>query len=389
MIVGKEDWVGGRPADLFWFDFESKEETLFWSGGINANLIADSHLLYQSGTDNDPFMLQPFDVEKHVMLGSPVEVIPKINREYVRAFNSGDVLVAESVLCSEVSFQAFSEDGSSKFPEMVLPPGCFGGWSTSNDGSRVSINESPIPSESDLFVAELSTGSTRRLRTSTFDKDPIFSPEGDYLYLSTTHSGGDRNIYRRRADGLGEDELIINNGIVPAVSNDGVLMTYGRDVESEVELRIRNLQTNEDRMVDSSGVGFIPARFSPDSKFLVYRAAGGGQIKLMDIDSETKTITPLREFPQFSADSGSLYTLESGEVMSVSVSYANGAFQFGEKERLTQFEAGDWWDFRVASEGSLVVIRKESFHAGRDHTVIEWWQNFDTQLERISPTPDN
>jgi len=66
---------------------------------------------------------------------------------------------------------------------------------------------------SDIYVYDLQRGARRRLTHKGFNIDPLWSADGRHLvFRSARGDGGGQDIYRVRADGSGEAELLLDQG---------------------------------------------------------------------------------------------------------------------------------------------------------------------------------
>jgi imidazolonepropionase-like amidohydrolase/Tol biopolymer transport system component len=139
------------------------------------------------------------------------------------------------------------------------------------------------------------------------------SPEGDVMYVST-HSGGytGENLgsyqvvaFDRRTGEETTLTALAGGGLRPVASPDGRWLVYGTRVGTRTALRIRNLDTHEDRWLvgetqrdDQEGYApndiFPGYAFTPDSRSVVFHA--GGKIQRVDVDTREVAVIP------FSAD---------------------------------------------------------------------------------------
>lgn len=113
---------------------------------------------------------------------------------------------------------------------------------------------------------------------------------------------------------------------------------------------------------------------------------------MVDVETGVRVTAVIRDdsdlHPQWAPDSRHIYGSQSKDMLySLPISFSGGSFSFGQRENLTHIDISDWEDFRVVEEdGSFVVLKDVDPWEGRDYSIFEWWQNFDTQLERISPS---
>lgn len=89
----------------------------------------------------------------------------------------------------------------------------YGNVSVSHDGTRIAVIRVDLEAEThDLWVLDLTSGSTTRLTVSTKDAEqrtqlPVWSPDGRKVaYVGLR--GGFWGLYRIASDGTGEEELL-------------------------------------------------------------------------------------------------------------------------------------------------------------------------------------
>lgn len=139
----------------------------------------------------------------------------------------------------------------------------------------------------------------------------VASPDGRYLYYATKSGYFSDNVkfplwqIARRDLHTGEEDILTDNqgsAIRPVLSADGKLLAYGTRRDNGTALRIRNLETGEDRGLKfpiqrddqesyfSSGDLLPGYAFSPDAKQLIL--SYGGRIHTIDVSTGKDTILP-------------------------------------------------------------------------------------------------
>ncbi|MGA2097755.1 MAG: amidohydrolase family protein [Candidatus Acidiferrum sp.] len=138
----------------------------------------------------------------------------------------------------------------------------------------------------------------------------VASPDGKYLYYATKLGSLNYNaqfpmwhIARRDRKTGDEDEIIAQpeSAFRPAVSPDGKLIVYVTRYETESGLRVRNLETGEDRWVkypvtrdDQESLFtrdvFPGYAFLPNGKEIVYNQ--DGKIRRLNIDTGAESLIP-------------------------------------------------------------------------------------------------
>jgi Tol biopolymer transport system component len=188
-------------------------------------------------------------------------------------------------------------DRQGQVVQKVGEPGLYSQPAFSPDGTRLLVMKNDLQSgQADLWTIDLATAKLTRLTNDTLPKiNPLWSPDGKYVYYSSFHDPY-VPILRRPSDGSGSEELVfrytLGAGVFPTdISSDGkflicdagglllaVALTGDPASRKEIE-SLRDEFTN--------GVG----RLSPDSRFIAYRSDEAqperGEIYVRPFDAST------------------------------------------------------------------------------------------------------
>ena len=182
--------------------------------------------------------------------------------------------------------------------QKVGEPGLYGQPSFSPDARRLLVTKNDLQTgQADLWTIELANGKTTRLTNDTLPKaQPLWSPDGKYIYYSSFRNG-DWPIFRRSADGSGGEELVFRYtpgaGVgVTDISSDGkflvcdsggvilVVPLTGSDPASRKEVEYLREEFTD-------GVG----RLSPDGKLMAFRSDEAqperGEVYIRPFDAST------------------------------------------------------------------------------------------------------
>jgi len=162
--------------------------------------------------------------------------------------------------------------------QKVGDPGLYSGPSFSPDGARLLITKNDRQTaQSDLWTIELASGKQTRLTNDTFPKvNPLWSPDGKYIYYSSFRNG-DFPVYRKLSDGTGTEELVFRytpgafvglsdlsaDGKFLICDSGGIILAVPLTGDAASRKEIEFL-----REEFTDGVG----RLSPDGKFMAFRS---------------------------------------------------------------------------------------------------------------------
>ena len=167
----------------------------------------------------------------------------------------------------------------------------------SPDGSRVAVVKGDLPNESsDLFVLDISKGTSTRLTTSgrrDFVQSPVWSPDSSRIAYVAMRKGQE-GIYVRPANGQGAEELVYRNpGAFLNLSDwspDGRTLTFAFSDMKGGTLYTLPLDGGPDRKaieIFKTDLQVFGPRFSPDGRFLSYTVidkASRGEIFVRSAD---------------------------------------------------------------------------------------------------------
>ena len=167
----------------------------------------------------------------------------------------------------------------------------------SPDGTRllVSKNDRQI-AQADLWTIELATGKATRLTNDSFPKvNPLWSPDGKYIYYSSFRNG-DFPVYRRPSDGSGNEEFLYRYtpgaflGVTDVSSDEKLMVVDAGGLILSVSLTgdpasRKEIETLREEFTDDLG------RLSPDGRFMAFRSdeaqAERGEIYVRPFDVST------------------------------------------------------------------------------------------------------
>ena len=269
-------------------------------------------------------------------------------------------------------------DRAGKVLEQVGQPVEAGsGYRLSPDGSRVAYSVGRPAS--DIWVMGLGNGISARI-TFHGGSFPRWSPDGRYLYYGGYRGVNAGGIWRKSADGSGEEELLWNGaaGIVQSVSPDGKQLLFGfNDVlmlplggEKKVEPYVQT------KFIEKGGM------FSPDGRWVAYSSNESGRLEVYvqgfpERRGKWLMTADGGELPSWRADGKELYWrgLDGRTVMAAAVELQAGSAKAGRGEVLFREAVGLNTPPQPSRDGKrfLEAIPDGGSAAGLPMVVVQNW----------------
>ena len=276
------------------------------------------HLLF---IHDGNLMAQPFRLDTLQVHGEPVIVaanVPLYSAEFLgtgrgqfAASRDGVVVYLSQPNLVMPRLTWFDRQG--KELGTVGEPALYFGPRISPDGSRVAVSRlDPRTRFGDIYVID-EAGSSQRL---TFDPaneiQPVWMPSGDAVIFGS-HRNGKSQLYRKRADGTGGEELLYESvySLAPDdVSLDGkfVLFRESHPV-NENDLWVLPLDDSRKPRPLVVGEADVPrARFSPDGRLVTYMSSGRQYaLSFPDLSSQWQVSTVPGNVPQWRRDGKEIF----------------------------------------------------------------------------------
>ena len=169
-----------------------------------------------------------------------------------------------------------------------------GAWSP--DGRAIAFNSDRL-GEMNIWLHDVATGADRRLTSGPGgDYQPEWSPDGRSLVFFSARAGnidvwsvtvGDGRLVR-----LTDAPAMETN---PFYSPDGRSIAFMSDRLGRTEVWMMNADGSGQRRVGSTGAGGHFIRWTRDGRSVVYRAESGTQTRIVRVDVEQGTVTPMPE----------------------------------------------------------------------------------------------
>ncbi|HEY1657521.1 MAG TPA: protein kinase [Candidatus Sulfotelmatobacter sp.] len=376
---------------LYYASLDGKENRELFRSQSNA-VYADGFLLFARA---DQLMAQPFDPAKGVLSGEARTLTRKVMND--SSTWHMDASAADNGLL------IYGSGGASDWQLIWMDRG---GKQTGIVADKLANLQSAVISpqgdriamgvdigENDIWVLDLARGVRTRLTFGPIaNAYPVWSPDGQWIAYSSVRNGLP-NIFRKRSDGSGAEELLLAGspgGALDALrpsswSRDGKDLFYTKVVDApKAEVWVLPIDgARKPRLVLARGA---TAQISPDGHWLAYasiesgtpevyvEAYGGGQGKWQ--------VSNGGQQPQWSRDGKQLYYMDlTFDVLSVPVREVNGALQFGAAQQLigtTNWSAPEAF-FDVYPDGKKFLLNRITQQVAESVTVVT---NFPSELKR-------
>jgi Tol biopolymer transport system component len=280
-------------------------------------------------------------------------------------------------------------DSAGRVQTVVGPPTVYRGNprpDLSPDGRTLAFGRHDPAGRSDIWTLDLERDVASPLTNARGDDDaPIYSPDGQWIAFASTRNGS-RDLYRRRADGSGSDELLLassENKVPTGFSPDGSLLLFHQTVTTTgADIWILPL-TGERKpialKVTSELEGY--ATFSPNGKWIAYCSGGTSEGDQVYIEPYPLTGSRIRlspavgSSPQWSADGREVfYGTTGGEIMRVPLTFNGHTVQPGVAERMMKAPSlfGHGSFVRDRASRMLTITTSPTTNSAPVAVIVNW-----------------
>ena len=366
------------------------------AGGSTAVIgPSDSQAVYSSGhllfTRSGALLALPFDVQTLTAKGEPF----RVGEDFL------GVLVAtrrSSLTASRNGIIAFAarDDRPSQLTWVnrkgtpvgtVGKPGSWANFNLSPTEDRLAVSQRTLSSRtSDIWIIDLQNGAELRLTTDpAAEYDPVFSPDGRWVVFNS-HRLGTFDLYRRRADGSGADELLLRlpGGLTTPVwfpNEDRILVTANLNLGNADLLTLPFAAGAKETVFLATPVTEAQPAFSPDGKWLAYEShvSARREIVLRAVaagGSPTAVSLAGGQAPRWRADGGEIYFIApGGMMMAARIGFDAGVPRVDKPEELfrTNITLADGHPYVVTKDGRFLLSIREGGSVATGVWVISNW----------------
>ena len=321
-------------AQIAVLDLETGIVEVLVPGGHAPHYVSSGHLVYAAG---NTVLAVGFDRERLVVTTNPVPVLDNVA---AKASGAASLSVSETgtlvyttatSIGSRPTLVSIDRDGRAT-PVTGAEADAYRQVRVSPDGRHLAFGLQRNTEGADIRTVDLERGNSNRVTTTPAAEDhsPEWTEDGTHLVFESNRNGVPE-LFRRRADGTGAAELLLNRGddltgLTPSWSNAGTTVLFSEVRGTDVDIGRLDLETgNADILIDDD---FQTAQgtLSPDERWLAYRSNLSGQneiyvVRYPTLDGRRPVSTGGGGNPVWSRDGAELFymSLDGARVLSVPI----------------------------------------------------------------------
>jgi eukaryotic-like serine/threonine-protein kinase len=265
----------------------SEPRKLLLQAGVNAQYALGHLIFMRDGT----LVAQPFDTRRMQLSGDPTPLAERIAPGANLRDTGGFAVSATGALLYQSDSAVMSQlgwfDRAGKQLATLGDPADQMGPELSPDGTRVAVSMLDAARNTrDIWIYDVSRGLRTRFTTDpTEEVRSIWAPDGSSIAFSSQRKGS-LNLYRRSSNGIGTEEVLIEDGLNKRLSSwspDGRFIAYGNSgfstARGDSNIWLLPLFGDRKPRTMHSQTEFVetPERFSPDGRWLAYNSNESGR----------------------------------------------------------------------------------------------------------------
>ena len=345
--------------------------------GVMLGVVGDDQLIV--GRD-DTVMSMGFDTKRLEVVGEPAPLLRGVRVADRGMFSRVPQLtIARNgtivyLPAGAADFRALMmTDRSGASSRIAAPEHNYSDPKISPDGNRIAVHV--FEEGRDNWIFDLRTGASTRL---TFDvgedETPVWSPDGKWIYWTSTRENVSRAIYRKSSDGTGPEQKIWTGD--PHVHLGGLTPDGAKLVVSMIQgqhIHLASIGTADGKLTPLLTTPFrntTPA-LSPDGRWLAYASDESGQPEVYvqpfpSMQGRTQVSAGGGLEPVWSRSSPELYYRGRGKLMAVGLSTVNGFSRAVPlvDDRLANPQGEDHTGYDVTADGRFVMVSRPSVAEG-------------------------
>jgi serine/threonine-protein kinase len=402
LFTSAADFGQFDQANLEVVDVATGARKVVQRGATYGRFVESGHVVYVEG---ETLFALPFDVDALEPSGSPVPVVEGVLAGAVEGgaqygVSSTGMLAYLSGGVGAPTYPVVWVDRGGGTSLLWPEDGAYAHPRLSPDGTKLALSVLR-GGNWDIWIFDLEREVATRLTFGEgYDGDQVWSPDGSEL-LFTSDRGGVVTVYRKRADGSGEAEPLLEEPIdqlyASSWSPDGRYVV-GQRLGNLFDIWFVDLESGE--VQDYLATDFVEAApvFSPDGRWIAYQSSESGRsevyVRSFPVGSGKWQISDGGGAdPRWSGEGRELYFRTDDGLMVASVQTSKTSLQAGKPRSLI---AGDYRgglqglgvqgftfsDYDATPDGSRFVLFPREGDGRRGHVtlVTRWFED----LQRIA-----
>jgi serine/threonine protein kinase len=265
-------------------DLTSAHSVQIASEETNAQYTAPGFLLF---AHSNILTALPFDAGQLRVTGKPFPVIDnqgRLDSDFVSIFSTAGGHLAYGPNQGTQDFQMVWFDRKGTRLSALGPVAEYTNPALAPDGRTLAVGVAdPITGNRDIWLWDLARGTSMRLTSDPADDlNPTWSPDGRQIIFASDRKGA-RDLYRKAANGIGEEELLLESKVAKAGEDwtrDGKLVFNLNSGAAGIWSLDLAANAGERKAVVLLAGAFDHGRVSPDGRWLAYRSAETGKAEV-------------------------------------------------------------------------------------------------------------
>lgn len=378
-----------RQTSLFRVDLGTGTKDLLLDDAARATVLSDGHIIFNR--DNAIWMAT-FDIDNAKVTGPTKGIFSGISNFVMESTARRAVYLAQDNSENRVTVVAADASGR-PVSTLVDVPGNLSvrcKIALSPDGQRLVFNYHGQKANHDLWIHDITSGLTRPLSSKNDALyHPNWTPDGRIAYH---HVSTQQILFMDAVPGADPEPLLpgyANASIELSFSSDGrYVLTVTKYEQGESGIYLFDVSDGESgRPFYASPSSEGDAVFSPDGRWVAYKANGSGhyEIYLRPFDPESPESTPIfpvtklgGQVPKWSPDGKTLYYFgidkEKDTLFAVNIE-TDPEIKVSERRTIST-DMAEVVDFIPMPDGTFIMLKSPDIAAGKapDLRVIFNWE---------------
>jgi eukaryotic-like serine/threonine-protein kinase len=364
---------------IYYASLDGKENRPLFRSQTNA-VYADGYVLFAR---SDQLMAQPFDPGAGKLKGEP-RILARGVMNDVTTWHM-DASAAENGLMlygsgGNADLQLVWLDRTGKKIETIADKFAnLMGAHISPQGDRVALQIDV--GVNDIWVLDFARGVRTRLTFGPVQNTtPVWSPDGKWIAYSSLRNGHS-NLYRKRSDGSGAEEVLLENDQADSVedwSPDGKYLLYSHGTNS-MDTQLWAVALEGERkpwMVVAHAAVLYGARLSPDGKWLAYESNESGTVQLYIVpfrggQGKWQVTSQGSSGPAWTRNGKELFYMDPGfNLYVIAFKEVEGAPQLGPPHQIPITTSAPTVFFDISPDGKKILIDNVAQQVSPSVTVV-------------------